>query len=561
MAYGLGSYPLLDPDEGRYAEISRELLDTGDFITLHLNYVEYFHKPPLFYWLLAAVMAVFGPNEWALRALPAAAAFLMCLLTMAVGHRMFGEREGALALWVLATSLLPYAVGHYLVLDALFSLLLTATWVAWWMGFAADAHRSRRLWYLAGWAAMAMAVLTKGPVAVVLTACIVVVFLATQRQLRRLGEMAWLPGGALFLAVVLPWHVAVAMRHPDFLRFYLIVQHFGRFLGTTRQHVQPMWIMPAMAAVGMGTWALPMVAALVAAAGAALRRPAANTDSSCQASPALTYLLVWFLVVVGFFSLSRGKLPTYVLPACPAAALLTAWYLMRAYESRAVGWFAAATSALLAAVAAGLPVVAARQRVVPASQTSAWLLWTQAALLASAAALLVAIRRRGMMPLAWGLSLVLCAPGLVHMMSAIARYKTVGELVRPLAARLPHDVTVAQWHEYSPSLSFYLRRRVILVDTDYELRLGGQRDGQAPQPLRGEQTFLRLAREGPLLVSLRRRDWPAARQWGPRPVAANSKNVLLANDQLVELLGLDPWPEQALQTPARLLPPRYTRAP
>ncbi|MBT3259676.1 MAG: phospholipid carrier-dependent glycosyltransferase, partial [Deltaproteobacteria bacterium] len=134
---GLDSYPLLDPDEGRYAEIPREMLESGDFITPRLNYVKYFEKPPLFYWLTAGSMALFGQKEWAVRLVPAVAGFLTLLLIMGLGKRIFDGPTGVMAAWIYLTSVIPTVLARLPIIDGVFSLILTATWGTWWLGYKA----------------------------------------------------------------------------------------------------------------------------------------------------------------------------------------------------------------------------------------------------------------------------------------------------------------------------------------------------------------------------------------------------------------------------------------
>jgi 4-amino-4-deoxy-L-arabinose transferase-like glycosyltransferase len=151
---GLGSYPLLDPDEGRYAEIPREMLESGDFITPRLNYVKYFEKPPLYYWLTAGSMAVFGQKEWAVRLVPAMAGFLSLLLIMGLGKRMFDGPTGVMGAWIYLTSVIPTILARLPIIDGVFSLILTATWGTWYLGYKGQTKKSQRLWYCVSWACL-----------------------------------------------------------------------------------------------------------------------------------------------------------------------------------------------------------------------------------------------------------------------------------------------------------------------------------------------------------------------------------------------------------------------
>ena len=186
----LGSYPLLDPDEGRYAEIPREMRELGDWITPRLNYLKYFEKPPAFYWLVGGMQTVFGEKEAPLRAVPAAAAFIALLMVIALGTRCFSPTAGLIAGAAWLGTVLTVAHSRMLIIDGVFSCVLTATWICWFRGYRAKAPSARRNWTLGAWALLAVAVMTKGPAALILTGLIVLGFLAWQRDLRALRSMA-----------------------------------------------------------------------------------------------------------------------------------------------------------------------------------------------------------------------------------------------------------------------------------------------------------------------------------------------------------------------------------
>jgi len=249
---GLSGYPLLDPDEGRYAEIPREMLESGDFITPHLNYVKYFEKPPLFYWAVAGSMALFGQHEWAVRIVPAMAGFLTVLLIMALGKRFFGMRTGVMAGWVYLTSMVPLILARLPIIDGLFSFFLTATWGAWWLGYAAPAGQIKRLWFCAAWMCMGLACMTKGIAAIALTGLILFAFIIVRRDFNALRAMAWLPGLLIFALIVLPWHLAVSSLNPEFTHFYFVVQHFGRLMA--EEHSRPFWYFLVIFPAGMLFW-------------------------------------------------------------------------------------------------------------------------------------------------------------------------------------------------------------------------------------------------------------------------------------------------------------------
>jgi len=571
---GLNGYPLLDPDEGRYAEIPREMLESGDFITPRLNYVKYFEKPPLFYWYVAGAMALFGQHEWAVRMAPALAGFLTVLLVMTFGNRFFGMRIGVMAGWVYLTSVIPLILARLPIIDGLFSLLLTATWMAWWEGYRAQAGPAKKRWYVAAWACMGLAVMTKGVAAIALTGLIVLAFIAARRDWRALASMAWFPGLSIFAVIVLPWHLAAGFRNPEFVHFYFVVQHFGRLVSD--EHARPVWYFLLIFPFGMLFWtAFFFPAALAALKRAAKAIPfpsirsrereekdgaagAADGPEIARHSEGILFLVIWAGAVVGLFSLSRSKLVPYILPAYPAMALLISAHLVNGGLARtSARWCAGITAALLLALIPVVSYYAKAQEMLPVSELEGPVRLAQCALLIGSVLLGLAVFRRGLIPAAAGLVLVLLMPAMVTTVPVAANYRKVGGLLKGMPRPLPEEIRIAEWRTFDQGLSFYTLRRTILVDNVGELEFGSALGDQSDFFLKGEESLKRLGREGPLLVNLRPGDWPKVRDWGLfRLVAANSTNVMVGNDAFFRLGGFIPWPDDAVTAPPLLLRPR-----
>ena len=576
---GLSGYPLLDPDEGRYAEIPREMLESGDFITPRLNYVKYFEKPPLFYWSVAGSMALFGQKEWAVRIVPALAGFLTVLLIMALGKRFFGMRTGVMAGWVYTTSMVPLILARLPIIDGLFSLLLTATWGAWWSGYVAPAGHIKRLWFCAAWAFMGLACMTKGIAAIALTGLIILAFIILRRDFRALRAMAWIPGLLIFAIIVLPWHLAVNSRNPEFAHYYFVVQHFGRLM--SEEHSRPFWYFLVIFPAGMLFWTAlffpSMVNALKRAVNAIklplnLRREkderggsgeTTNGDRKAGESEGVLFLVIWVLAVVGLFSLSRGKLVPYILPGYPAMALLIASYIINGGIAKSSArWCSGLTAALLLIPIPIAYYYAQNQDMLPAGS----LVWpvrsAQVALLLGSLMLGIAAFKRKLIPAATGLALVLLLPAMVMIVPTVAKYRKVGGFIKAMPGTLPEQIKVAEWRNYDQGLNFYTHRRTILVDNTGELEFGSTIGDHKEFFLKGEENLKRLGREGPLLVNIRPGDWPKVSRWRMfRPVAANSTNVMVGNKQFFELTGLAPWPDKAITPPPLLLLPRSLDTP
>lgn len=331
---------LFIPDEGRYAEIPREMLASGDWITPRLNNLKYFEKPPLQYWLTAASFLAFGEDEWTARLAPALLGFAALAAVGLTGARLWGRRAGMLSAAILGSNWIFYLGGQYLTLDMSVSAFLTFGMCAFLLAQRAQARSpEQQRWMMATWIAMALAVLSKGMIGVVLPALALLAHTATTRDLRLWQRLSFARGLPLFLAITAPWFVLVQQRNPEFLEFFFIREHFQRFAMDAHQRPGAWWYYlpillfgllpwtPALlhSALHVRSWKMPAVAA-------ASFRP----EKFCTA---------WAVSVIVFFSFSHSKLPAYVLPAIPAIALILG-YQLRQLSVAPFKWAAAGTAGL-----------------------------------------------------------------------------------------------------------------------------------------------------------------------------------------------------------------------
>jgi 4-amino-4-deoxy-L-arabinose transferase-like glycosyltransferase len=313
---GLEYRGLFEPDEGRYAEIPREMLESGDWVTPRLNGLKYFEKPPLQYWVTALGYAALGVDEWTARLWPAITGFLGILLLAFAGSRLGPPGTGHLAGLILAGSLGYFLAAQYLTLDMALTFFLTSALCALLLAQGeAQPASVRRNWMLAAWASAACAVMTKGLIGAVLPGMALVAYAMARRDwslFRRL-ELRW--GLALFALIVLPWHVLAQWRNPEFFSFYIVHEHFARYLLPEHHRPGAWWYFSVMLLLSVLPWttALPGV----------FRRTMRRSRLRGAFDPD-TFLLVWIVVILVFFSLSRSKLPAYILPVVPALALLIA---------------------------------------------------------------------------------------------------------------------------------------------------------------------------------------------------------------------------------------------
>jgi len=339
--------PMLDPDEGRYAEIPREMAATGNWVTPRLDGLKYFEKPVLQYWATAALYSVVGLSNWSSRLWTVGLGFACLPLIYAWVARLYDRRAAAAAVALLAMS--PYfgVIGHLDLLDASFTFWMCATVLAFALAQTAPARSGReRGWMLVCWTAAALAVLTKGIVVFVLAGGTLVAYSVAERDLRPWRRMHWALGVPLFLALTTPWFILVSLRNSDFASFFFVHEHFQRFLTQEAQRVEPWWYFLALLVAG----ALPWLTALARASLAAWR----DSGLDYNFKP-LKFLLLFSAVTLVFFSISGSKLATYILPMFPMLAAYTGV----AVTTRRPGFLfrsTAAGAALAVFVAAGLLV-------------------------------------------------------------------------------------------------------------------------------------------------------------------------------------------------------------
>jgi 4-amino-4-deoxy-L-arabinose transferase-like glycosyltransferase len=310
----LGGLPLIDPDEGRYAEIPREMLEQGDFITPTLNYVKYFEKPPLLYWLNAASLKLSGLTEQAARFPSALCGLLTILATYVLARRLYGRRTALLAALILGTSAGFVLQSRIILTDMLLTFCLTAALGAFIIASQREGRRSTPLPWYAFYLFCALAMLAKGLIGIVFPAGIIFFYLLLGGRWKLLREMHIVTGLALFLAIAAPWFVVVSLRNPGFAHFFFIHEHFERFTSTVHGRYQPFWFFAPVLAGTMLPWSFFIPGALTRA----------WRDRHHDDSQAGLYLLVWTVLIFLFFSKSDSKLVPYILPIFPPLAILIA---------------------------------------------------------------------------------------------------------------------------------------------------------------------------------------------------------------------------------------------
>ncbi len=347
----LGSLPLLQPDEGRNAEVAREMKADHEWLVPTYDGLTYLDKPAFYFRLVALSMSAFGENETAAR-LPGAL-FAVGLLAMvyAFARREYGERSATLAVLVVGTTPLVVAFARIVIFDMVLAFFVSGAILAAYVAEEKDGA-ARTRWYLLGAACSAAGTLVKGPVAFVLPPLVLAVFFALDRRAGAIGRLFATPNLLVFFGIVLPWFIAVSQRQPDFPYYGLVEESFHRFTSPQFHRTAPVWYyVPVIAAVFF-PWSLFLPEAAAAAWRSRVRWRRADR-----------LLIAWVVVSVIFFTLSRSKLPGYVLTAVVALGVLVARVLALAFEdpgggARRLAWRAGLALAVLAAAVAVLFAVA-----------------------------------------------------------------------------------------------------------------------------------------------------------------------------------------------------------
>jgi len=354
----LGAAELFVVDETRYAEIPREMIASGDWVVPHFNGLRYFEKPPLGYWMNAASMVLFGENAFAVRLPSALAAGLTALTVFLLMGRVLSREPGGwseasvLGALIFLSCFEVFGVGNSAVLDTPFSFFLTVTTASFYLATEEPrgSWKERGFLFLSG-LGCGLSFLTKGFLAFAVPALALASYLIWERRFRDLFRMSLIPVFTALL-VASPWGIFIHLREPDFWRFFFWNEHVRRFLADSAQHKESFWYFFIIAPAAFLPWTF-----LIPAAAPGIKR---FLNVQGPAERMLRFSLCWFLLPFLFFSVSNGKLLTYILPCFPPFAVLIALGLshepLGKKQNRLLRWGlmgnAGVFGALLAALAA-----------------------------------------------------------------------------------------------------------------------------------------------------------------------------------------------------------------
>ncbi|MEP7329688.1 MAG: glycosyltransferase family 39 protein [Betaproteobacteria bacterium] len=470
----LGLRALYFPDEGRYAEIPREMVASGDWITPRLNTFPYFEKPPLQYWITAAAFAIFGEHDWTARLWPAISGLAAVLGVLLTGRRLYSRRAGWLAAAIMASSVGYFVATQFLTLDMGLAALLIGAMCAFAVAQDARATATQtRQWMLVAWALAALAVMSKGLIGVVLPILAVGVYVVASRSVGVLRRLHPVAGLAIMLAITVPWFVVMELRNPGFSDFFFIHEHLQRFTQPEHRRPGPWWYFLPIGAMAMMPWLPAMVTSMRRPRATLLARPDGEFNATL-------FFWCWTGAILVFFSVSASKLPAYILPAMGAVVLAVAVPLARQLRTtlRITAATAMVSGALIAlTVFPATSLIKVPQVAEDFREHVGWLVGAGVvyALTGIAAWGLVA-RRRVLAALA-----VLVVGGMLTSQVALVMAHAIDEYFS--AERLMARVT-AGVRPYAPTVPFYsvdmfdhtvpflLGRTVILVKEQSELSYG-----------------------------------------------------------------------------------------
>ena len=355
---------LVGADEPRYAQVAREMFVRHDYVTPTLFGHPWLEKPPLFYWCtVLAYKATGGVTDWAAR-LPAAI-FTSLMIAFIYGWaRRFRPGTQLDAALFTAASVGVIGFGRAASTDTPLTVMFTFALLSWYAWYS----QGKRGWLLAFYLSLGLATLAKGPVAVLLAGLIIVAFAAARGDARLLVRTLWPVGIALYLTMTLPWFIAVQHANPEFFRVFILEHNVARFATDLYRHKQPFWYYLPVVVLALVPWTVFVIAAVVDA----IRDWRHSVQEPSGREDLRTFLTVWLLLPILFFSLSQSKLPGYILPSIPVGAILLADFVRRQEEAdnKPNWWMALLHSLLVSAMLVGAFIVPFHLMKLPMTRTA-----------------------------------------------------------------------------------------------------------------------------------------------------------------------------------------------
>ncbi|HXW84361.1 MAG TPA: phospholipid carrier-dependent glycosyltransferase [Candidatus Binataceae bacterium] len=524
---GLGTAALWEPDEGRYAEIAREMAVSGDYITPRDDGLRYFEKPPLVYWCNAAAIRLLGKSEFAVRTPAALFSAAEVGVTFAIADFMFDTTTGVLAALALMLAPLVFAFAVFATLDPALAFFMTAAVGAFYAASREPqfGRGAGYLWMVAAAALLALGTLAKGPVALVLVGVIALAWLWWEQRAPDIMRIPFISCLVVYLAIAAPWFVLAEWRNPGFLRFFFVHEHLQRYLESQEHGWGPWFFVPIVIA---GAWPWIYFAP----------RSLSGFRQQTGTSSAVRLLLTWFAVVFVFFSIPRSKLGSYILPAMPPIAIAAGLglsslrNLQPIQARRIVRTFAVVNGAVIVACAIGV--------FVPLRDVSVSVRID--ALIAVAALSLAAIICAAFVTDAshtWvtagglALAVLLVSWSAGHLRNGLAELTSYRSLAQSLAPYLTPDCVLGSYRHYVQALPFYTGLRETPVEYFGEIA-EFEPANDRPDAFIGRESRLRelwSSQRCFILVANQNDLAPLEKLLSPRPamLGCEGKKVALAN--------------------------------
>lgn len=460
-ALWIGSHPLFTPDEGRYSEVAREMVVSGDYITPRLNGVAFLDKPVLYYWLQASAIKVFGLTEGALRFWPAVLGILSMLVTYMTGRLLFSRRAGLISAIILATSPLYYGGSHYANLDLEVASFVADSLLCFIAAMEGSLPRLKNILLLAAYTFAGLAALTKGLIGIAFPAMIIGAWILILNRWNIVTKMRLFTGLLIFIVIAAPWYVLVQQANPEFLHFFFVTQQVSRFLTTQDFNSKAaVWFYVPVVLAGFFPWAIFLAQTIA--------QKCRLVWQDRQQHGIELYLLLWLVIVFVFFSIPRSKTVGYILPVFPVMALLVGSYLDSVWDNaqakgvRAASWLFMLLGGILSIVFFILPYF---NQIIEAPPSFLHYVRYMGVAIAVAVICVYSLRHQPRFaPLFACLTTASVVLLLIFIFSAASiNENTIKPLAMQLKSQLQPEDEVVTFYKYYQDLPIYLERRVTIV--------------------------------------------------------------------------------------------------
>lgn len=519
--YMLGARTLVPTDEGRYAEMAREMVATGDWITQRLNGIKYFEKPPLQNWMNALTFSLFGLGDWQARLWTGLCGLIGILAASYTAYKIYSRRVAISTALILGSSFYWAAMGHINTLDMGLSGMMTLALCGLLLAQRDGASdKEQRNGMLLCWAGMALATMSKGLIGFVLPGAVLVLYTIWTRDLGLWLRLHMGKGLLLFFAITVPWFILVWQANPEHPQFFFIHEHFQRFTSTVHKRGGAWYYFFPLLIIGIVPWLGLLLQSLLASV--------RKEQSQFQVKKMLT---IWAVFIFFFFSVSGSKLPSYILPIFPALAILIACQLekisvmslrLNAGLLTLIGVASLVFTPKIAGIAKAPYELPFYEAMIPWAYAAATI-----ALVGGLVGILFAKRHKDVAVLAMAIGGYLGGQVVFIGHDQWGKYSAGIYHLPAIQAELKADTPIFAVARYEQSLPFYLRRTTILVENPDEMQFGV-----------GIQPELWIPKRADFIIK-----WRAMHAKGEKAVAFLNPTVYKAmQDEAVpmKLIGEDP---------------------